>query len=197
MNITQDTQDRIKRLLPFHLKLSNDGDRFKTLYSLFYSNPVNDQEGIQFLQQKKMIDLENNILPRGLTVILSNEFGVNAISIMLLSKVYVFQAFAPSDTCFPKITLQRLFSNFVSKETINARVTDLRSKNLVISPGHNQLRIPLDSFVNLTKFQKSIISISDYFDSRNDMAETLITKDPNIQQNISQNQKLLSDMENN
>ena len=208
-NITSSTKQKINELTLCHFRLcSNIGNNFAILMDMFSnkeqdvsSNP--NQIGfeihsktkcLEFLQRHNLI-IDNKITALGLTVILSHKLNITILSVFILSQLYHYQTTIDKDMAYPYPTLAQWLESFSSASTICRNVYDMKQKLILDNNLRYRLaRINIDKLNYLRKYDKYLQEISQYVDDVSEKIDDLISADPLVIKQRTQNLKLLAGM---
>jgi len=209
-NITPSTKQKINELTLYHFRLcSNIGNNFEILMDIFSnkeqdvsSNP--NQIGfeihsktkcLKFLQRHNLITSNNKITALGLTIILSYKLNISIFSVFILSQLYHYQTTIDKDMAYPYPTLVQWLESFSSASTICRNIYDMKQKRILDNNLRYRLaRININTLNELKKYDKYLQEISQYVDDASEKIDDLISSDPLVIKQRTQNLKLLAGM---
>ncbi len=206
-NITSSTKQKINQLTLHHFRLLDKPEsNFVILSNIFTKKDhVSNFNRLKFETQLKSKSLEflqrynliNNdkITTLGLVVILSHKLGISIFSVFILSRLYYCQITTNNDMVFPYPTLERWFESFPSVDHIRINISDMKQKRILDNNLRYRLtRINIHTLNELKKYDKHLKVISQYVDDTSEKIDDLISTDPLVIKQRSQNLKLLARM---
>jgi len=207
-NITLSTRQKINHLTLFCFRLLNNPEcSFTILYNIFtkedhisnynqmkFENSIKINR-LKFLVERSLITKDYKITTLGITVILSHKLSIPVFSVFILSKLYNAQITIRNDMVFPYPILEQWFESFPSVGHIRTNLSDMRQNGIIDNNSrHRLVRININKLIELKKYDKHLKVISQYVDDISEKIDELISADPLIIKQRTQNLKLLSGM---
>ena len=207
-NITSSTRQKINQLTLYHFKLWNKtGDIFLTLLDIFLKEDIilkcnrlhfktlSKRECSEFLIERSLITQNHKLTTLGFVVILSHKLDISIFSVFILSKLYNSQITIRNDMVFPHPILVQWFESFPHISHIRRNIYDMKQKGILDNDLRYRLaRINIHTLNELKKYDKPLKAISQYVDDTSEKIDELISADPLVIKQRSQNLKLLSGM---
>ena len=204
--LMQSTRQKIKQLTLYHFKLWNKtGDEFVILMDIFTKeefilNPnrlgfknYSKRNDLKFLMERNLITKDHKITTLGLTVILSHKLHLSIFSVFILSKLYNAQITIRNDMVFPHPILVQWFESFPHIGHIRRNIYDMKQKGILDNDLRYRLaRININKLIELKKYDKHLKAISQYVDETSEKIDNLISVDPLVIKQRTQNLKLLA-----
>jgi len=207
-NITLSTRKKINQLTLFYFRLLNKPEgSFAILYNiftkedyisdncqLFFENQIK-RNRLKLLAKSNLITKDYKITTLGITVILSHKLSISILSVFILSKLYNAQTTIRDDMAFPYPILVQWFESFPSVEHIRVNLSDMRQNGIIDNNSQYSLvRININKLIELKKYDKHLKVISQYVDETSEKIDDLISADPLVIKQRTQNLKLLAGM---
>jgi len=203
------TRQKINQLTLFHGRLCyNIGNNFVILMDIFSNKEYgisnhnrlgfeinSKRKCLEFLIERNLITKDHKITTLGLTVILSHKLCISIFSVFILSRLYNAQMTIRNDMVFPYPILVQWFESFPSVSHIRKNINDMKQKQILDNNLRYRLtRINSDKLNELKKYDKYLKAISQYVDDTSEKIDELISADPLVIKQRTQNLKLLSVM---
>ncbi len=207
-NITSSTRQKINQLTLYYFRLLNKtASSFAILYNiftkedyisdncqLFFENQIK-RNRLKLLVKRNLITKDRKITILGITVILSHKLHISILSVFILSKLYNAQITIRNDMAFPYPMLEQWFESFPSVEHIRINLFDMRQNGILDNNLRRSLvRININKLNELKKYDTYLKAISQYVDYTSEKIDDLISADPLVIKQRTQNSKLLAGM---
>jgi len=203
------TRQKINQLTLFHGRLCHDiGNNFAILIDIFSNKEYkisnhnrlgfeikSKRKSLEFLIERNLITQDHKLTTLGLVVILSHKLEISVFSVFILSRLYNAQMTIRNDMVFPYPILVQWFESFPSVNHIRKNINDMKQKQILDSNLRYRLtRINSDKLNYLKKYDKHLKAISQYVDDVSEEIDNLISADPLVIKQRTQNLKLLARM---
>ena len=207
-NITLSTRQKINQLTLYYFRLLNKrACSFVILYNIFtkegyisdntqlLSENCIKRNRLKLLAKSNLITKDYKITILGIVVILSHKLSISVFSVFILSKLYNAQITIRNDMVFPNPILEQWFESFPSVDNIRINLFNMR-KNGTLDNNlrHSLARININTLNYLKKYDTYLKAISQYVDDVSEKIDELISADPLIIKQRTQNLKLFTGM---
>ncbi len=205
-NITSSTRKKINKLTLFRFRLLNrpesifailcdiftKEDHISNYNQLKFENCIK-RNSLKFLVKMNLITKDYKITPLGMTVILSCKLHISIFSVFILSKLYNAQITIRNDMVIPYPILVQWFGSFPSVKHMRVNLCNMRQDGILDNNSRRRLvRININKLIELKKYDTHLKAISQYVDDVSEKIDELISVDPLIIKQKSQNLKLLA-----
>ncbi len=207
-NITLSTRKKINKLTLFCFRLLNNPESsFTILYDIFtkedhisnynqlkFENCIK-RNRLKLLVERNLITKDYKITTLGITAILSHKLSISVFSVFILSKLYDAQITIRNDMVFPYPILEQWFESFPSVGFIRVNLSDMRQNGIIDNNSrHRLVKININKLNYLKKYDIYLKTISQYVDDTSEKIDELISADPLVIKQRTQNLKLFTGM---